>query len=138
MLNLSVALTVRESNLPFICVIKGTKRRLHHLPDEYAEYLFIYDKSFNSIGSVALCNVVPQKAEDVKYRGRFSKKLKEELFTWLKENSEFSRLKISNYDLARNCSKFLHYTDEDSSEIKGKNEGQKIAWMFLRGSCWID
>lgn len=138
MLNLSVAVSVKDAGMPFICVIKGSKRRQHRLPNEYVEYLFVYDTDFRSIGKVELNNVFPKKLEDIEFNGRFSRKLKEELFAWFKENSEFSRFKISNYDLARNCSKFLHYTDENSSEVKGKNEMQKIAYMFLRGSIWLD
>jgi len=64
--------------------------------------------------------------------------MKEELYAWFKEQSEFSNLKINNYDLARNCSKFLHYTDKNLSEVKGKSEIQKIAYMFLRGAIWLD
>ncbi len=138
MLNLNVVVSIKDAGLPFVCVIKGSKRIQHHLPNEYAEYLFVYDPEFKLLGSVELKNVFPKKTEDIVFKGKLSNKLKEELYAWFKEQSEFSNLKINNYDLARNCSKFLHYTDEDSSEIKGKNEGQKIAWMFLRGSCWID
>ena len=138
MLNLSIAVTVKDAGLPFICVIKGSKRKQHRFDNENIEHLFVYNTKFKSLGSVELNNVFPKKLEDIVFEGRFSKKLKEELFAWFKENSEFSRIKISNYDLARNCSKFLHYTDEDSSEVEGKSEMQKIAYMFLRGSIWLD
>ncbi len=138
MLDLSVTVSDKDAGLPFICVIKGSKRRLHRLPNEHAEYLFVYDTEFKIIGKVELENVFPDKFEDIEFNGRFSRKLKEELFAWFKENSKFSKLKICNYDLARNCSKFLHYTDENSSEVKGKSEMQKIAYMFLRGSIWLD
>lgn len=138
MLNLNVAVSVKDAGLPFICVIKGSKRRQHRLLDNYVEYLFVYDTEFRSIGKVELKNVFPEKLEDIEFKGRFNRKLKEDLFAWFKEKSEFSRLKINNYDLARNCSKFLHYTDEDSSEVIGKSEMQKISYMFVRGSIWLD
>ncbi len=138
MLNLSVALNDNDKGLSFICVIKGTERKQHRLPNKHAEYLFVYDTKCKSVGVVELYNVFPEKPEDIVFKGKFSKKLKEELYTWLKEQSEFSEFKISNYDLARNCSKFLHYTDENSEEVKGKSEIQKIAYMFLRGAIWLD
>ena len=57
MLNLSVAVSVKDAGLPFICVIKGSKRKQHRFDNEYIEHLFVYDTKFKSLGSVELNNV---------------------------------------------------------------------------------
>jgi hypothetical protein len=71
MLNLSVAVTVKDAGLPFICVIKGSKRKQHRLDNENIEHLFVYDTKFKSLGSVELNNVFPEKLEDIVFEPDF-------------------------------------------------------------------
>ena len=42
MLNLSVTVSVKDAGLPFICVIKGSKRKQHRFDNEYIEHEIKY------------------------------------------------------------------------------------------------